>query len=889
MPTGQPWLRYKKPPGWMPASGREEEEEDLLVEEPRIEAPIEAPVEKIIEKPVERRVDKRRTDRKAYAGQPWLRYEKPLSPDEELARRVKEAEEGGFLASLQEAFTGTKRTTPEIERLPEFGNMAAANALSMPAFRTTMGMLMSFNPEDQIGIIKESFPEAKIETDKNDVTFITIDGEKGVLNKPGWSWQDTTTAIGQALAFGPAAKIASLGAKIAAKMGIGAVAAAATQTAMETAQTLMGGEFNEEDIALAGLFGGAAEGVLPLAKSTWQVAKDPILKSTNAGKKAIEKIARIGKEKAEKLQQSVELDDLGIDPDYWKTLSKDEKIGVLKESQEAAQFGMSREEFKELTPELKQQVAAEKQLLQNKKDDLKMINDIVESARLAEKPGMASEGAKRMAELAEADPKIQAAAGRLNILGELTAAQMTKNPVFRELSMAVQSAQGSQLSAQAARTMQAYGNASKELITDLGSQLDLGAVSAGLQQTMETTVRGMEKQADTLYNNVRNSIGDGTPIQAPALVRYLKNRAGVMGGEEYLQATEKSLLRAFRPESRPTYARLDAYRKRIGAGYKGKDEIFKSADRANLDKWYGLLTQAQETAALRKNILPVFRAAKESVRTRKQVENDMRTLFGNKLQKTLSRTLGPGIKNLKKGHIKEFAQIANKIPQDQRKQVVASSLSEVINVPLNQYMGWYRGLNTNKSARKELMRYLPTEFKQGLQDLYTVGQGIQKASKNAIATGKINDVARAFEAADEVVGNLAKQVVGAGIKSKLGFWTGQATNGLIDRALQKQPTPIRKSVDNLLMDSRFQMFLQKAATNEKEEVLNKAAKSLEKTAAWKKYARYLSKSSKDYINSFGILDFLVRRPARMAKSARLSPEESTFIGGQLAAQQTGEQ
>ena len=176
-----------------------------------------------------------------------------------------------------------------------------------------------------------------------------------------------------------------------------------------------------------------------------------------------------------------------------------------------------------------------------------------------------------------------------------------------------------------------------------------------------------------------------------------------------------------------------------------------------------------------------------------------------------------------------------------------------------------------------------------MEDLYKVGKGIQEASKKAVHTGKINDISQAFDAADEVVGNVAKQVIGAGIRSKLGFWTGQITDYLLDRTTSLQPTPIRKSIDSLMVDPRFQMFLQKAATNESEEVLEKAAKSLEKTSAWKKYTRYLSKASKDYIDSFGILDFLVRRPVRMATDARLTPEEATFISGQLTAQQMGEE
>ena len=132
-------------------------------------------------------------------------------------------------------FTGAERiaATPELGTLPDFPATKEGDT-----FKIALGMLSTFDPKAQLDIIKEAIPEAKFEQTPDGSTIIEVPGEDGkpvrsVLNRPGFSTQDFQTALGQAVAFIPAAKIASLGRTLAQKVGLAGAAAGATEQALQ--------------------------------------------------------------------------------------------------------------------------------------------------------------------------------------------------------------------------------------------------------------------------------------------------------------------------------------------------------------------------------------------------------------------------------------------------------------------------------------------------------------------------------------------------------------------------------------------------------------------------------------------------------------------------------
>tara|TARA_R110000850_G_C9996087_1_gene467983 strand:+ start:30752 stop:33736 length:2985 start_codon:yes stop_codon:yes gene_type:complete len=164
-------------------------------------------------------------------------------------------------------FTGSERIAarPELGTLPEFGTTQEGDTPTI-----ALGFLSTFDPQAQMDIIKETIPESSFETFDDGTTVIevpTADGgvRRSVLNRPGFSPQDLTTSVAQALSFVPAARLAGLGKTLMAKIGIGGAAAGATEQALQETGIALGRE--ERDPLATGLavgLGGVAEAVVPV-------------------------------------------------------------------------------------------------------------------------------------------------------------------------------------------------------------------------------------------------------------------------------------------------------------------------------------------------------------------------------------------------------------------------------------------------------------------------------------------------------------------------------------------------------------------------------------------------------------------------------------------------
>lgn len=152
-------------------------------------------------------------------------------------------------SAIGEAFTGSARTTPEIEQLQPVGNAPELNALTMDAAK--MGFAQLFGSDKSQEQILQQMG-GKIGYDEKGNAIVELPSGRYALNKPGLSPQDVTSGIAQALAFAPAA-----GAGTVAKAALGA---GATEAALKGAVRASGGEqVNPDDVALAAALGGAGK------------------------------------------------------------------------------------------------------------------------------------------------------------------------------------------------------------------------------------------------------------------------------------------------------------------------------------------------------------------------------------------------------------------------------------------------------------------------------------------------------------------------------------------------------------------------------------------------------------------------------------------------------
>jgi hypothetical protein len=159
-------------------------------------------------------------------------------------------EETGFFEGIIETVTGSERSTPEIEALPEWTTMPELNELSVAGARTGIGTMFT-SPEESVKIIQANYPGVQVRQDsKGNYILRSQDGrEYGI--RPGFRWSDVPRAIGGILAFTPAGRATTVAGA--------AGGSALTQAGIEATQAGAGGTFDTGDIALAGAGGAGGQ------------------------------------------------------------------------------------------------------------------------------------------------------------------------------------------------------------------------------------------------------------------------------------------------------------------------------------------------------------------------------------------------------------------------------------------------------------------------------------------------------------------------------------------------------------------------------------------------------------------------------------------------------
>ena len=165
-----------------------------------------------------------------------------------------------------------KKERPETraeKELPELGSgglMAGENKAKV--MEVAPLILMTPNPQEIAKILTTNFKNISITEDEagNLIANNKKNGAQVVINKRGWSKMDTLQALGLIAAYTPSAKLAGLATTIPKKIATGAAGAAMTETAVQSAQAFMGGDFSVPEIGMAGVFGGLSEMVQPTGK-----------------------------------------------------------------------------------------------------------------------------------------------------------------------------------------------------------------------------------------------------------------------------------------------------------------------------------------------------------------------------------------------------------------------------------------------------------------------------------------------------------------------------------------------------------------------------------------------------------------------------------------------
>jgi hypothetical protein len=165
------------------------------------------------------------------------------------------------------------RETRATRELPEFVRSGILNGESLADItKISTAAAVTMDPRELGAIITNLLPHIGITEDEkgNILASNNKNGVQSVINPPGFSAIDLAQTGAAVAAFSPAASVASIPAKLGVKAAVGATGSGLTQTAIESLQSQLGGEFSESEIAIATSLGGVAELVIPAIQALRQ-------------------------------------------------------------------------------------------------------------------------------------------------------------------------------------------------------------------------------------------------------------------------------------------------------------------------------------------------------------------------------------------------------------------------------------------------------------------------------------------------------------------------------------------------------------------------------------------------------------------------------------------
>ena len=154
-------------------------------------------------------------------------------------------EDIGFIEGIGEAFTGSRRRTPETEAAESYQFMPEFNSMDtlLPTAKVAVGTMMG-TPDEMTQVITTQFPDITARKDEKGNNFLTspIDGQEYVI-KPGMELSDIPRGLSSAALF---ALLKGRGLLRASGEAMG------VQAGYEGIQSGLGGDFNTLDVAMAG-------------------------------------------------------------------------------------------------------------------------------------------------------------------------------------------------------------------------------------------------------------------------------------------------------------------------------------------------------------------------------------------------------------------------------------------------------------------------------------------------------------------------------------------------------------------------------------------------------------------------------------------------------------
>lgn len=718
---------------------------------------------------------------------------------------LEKKEEPGFFAGMVESVTGTQRATPETQALPEWTSMPELNQMSVASFKTALGTLVS-NPKETVQILQSNFPGVQVSQDAkgNFLLKSSVDGKQYAI-PPGFSMGDIPRALGGLAAFTPAGRATTL-------IGAG-LAAAGTQAAIEASQAATGGTFDAKEVAMSGVTNAGGQAVAQVLPKVVQGVKQVTGRAP--------KPAPAAPGAAPVAAPVVQAADQAVPP--VAPAAPPAAPPVAPAAAPAAQT--TTEAFEE-------------------------VGDLV---RRASGKGLGSQSARdRLAELAAVNPEAKAAADWLGL--ELPFDVFSDNPQIRAAVGLTRSAAGSEAEAAWRTTVSKAVDKADDVIKQFDATFVEGAVAPGVvsqkvRDSLTKTRSELSNQAGAIYKRVDEAVPKQSVVTMPRLQETLDTIITEVG-EGGLSAQEKKLLKMIQ-DGDVTYGRLMREKNLIGQAVAGKESPYGNMEAGALKRLYAALADDQLGAvgeiggeALRQEL----RGANLLYAKERALGKRIINAFGEDVEGSIASKMRLAITSAAKGDSADFMKLMKLVPEDLRKETVATALASVTRsgrgaergaFGFSEFADLYPKLRANAPIYKQVVDALGPEAHKTMRDLYEVSKRITEARANVLTTGKANQALVESMKAEGLVSKVMESTTGKVVTTGVAAMGGgpiaaAATTGVMS-ALSSGKKDAVEAAGKLFASDEFQKLAIEAAT--KGDASKEAIKRLSVSQSFKNFAK----------------------------------------------------
>jgi hypothetical protein len=708
-----------------------------------------------------------------------------MSPEQWAASQPKPM---GFLESIAESITGRARATPETQALPEWTSMPELNQMSVASFKTALGTLMS-NPKETVQILQANFPGVQVRQDaKGNYLLRSSVDQKEYAIPPGFTMGDIPRAAGAIAAFTPAGRAATIPGAI--------VAGGATQAAIEATQAGTGGKFDTGEVLMAGATGPAGQIIQRVAPPVVQAVKKGVQRVT-------------GKAPAPTPAAGAPGAPMGT--------------AMAPEAPPAPPVAAAMPEAAPIVPEVPAAPAMAPIVAEVTEEE---VGNLVKKASGT---GFGSAGARdRLADLAQVNVAAKEAADRLGI--QLPADVFSDNPQVRAAAGLTRSAAGTEAEATWRNIVTQAVDKADDVIKQFDATFVEGAVAPGvvsqkIKDSLTATRSDLNAQASKVYKAVDEVVPKTSVVELPKLKATLDTVKAEVG-EKGMSAAERNLAKMI-DEGNITYGRLKREKTLIGNAINKMESPYGSMAEADLKRLYAALADDQLTNVGNiggEELRQQLRAANLLYAKERALGKRIVNAFGQDIEGSVANKMRTAITGAAKGDAGEFNRLLKTVPEDLRKETIATALASVTRSArgaekggfgFSEFADIYPKLRANPPVYKTIVDTLGKDSADVLRDLYEVSKRVTEARANVLTTGKANQALLQGMQAESLIGKVMESTLAKGAltgAAAVGGPIAAAATSVLTGAMTQGNKDSLKAAGKLFADEGFQKLAIEAAT-----------------------------------------------------------------------------